>query len=113
MLKFNAKALLKMAMTAKVDQIYLVGDSGVYFMPKTEGAPPKESIIYAHGCHPQKNEETWYDLKHSECGGDDFFQPFAIQEIRKIAATSKKWVFVTMTEEFITLASDEQAKGGV
>lgn len=107
MLRFKAKALLKMAMATKVEQIYLVGDQGVYFMPKMEGPPPPKTIIYAEGCHPQKDEETWYDKKQIECGGDDFFHAFTTQEIRKIAATAEKWIVVIMDENYISIRVED------
>jgi len=57
--------------------LFLVGDSGCYLMstgqpglkPDTGDSPNK--VVYAEGCDPDKNQDTWWDLKQATFGGDD------------------------------------------
>lgn len=105
MLKFKAKPLLEMLMATKEEQVILVGDMGVYFMPRTKGAPPPETVIYAEGCNSKKDKD-WYLIKEDECGGDDFFQPFSAKELRKIVVGCPNYLIIHMTETHLRFASE-------
>ncbi len=52
--------------------LWLVHDQGVYLMPGIEDGGKAEHVIYARGCDPVKNEETWWDRSRELVGGDDF-----------------------------------------
>lgn len=69
--KFNAEEVK--ALVTKLPrnaEISIVGDHGVYLMSFAQDAGSRD-IVYAVGCHPEKNRDTWYDKKESMWGGDD------------------------------------------
>lgn len=66
--------------------LWLVHDQGVYLMPGIEEGGKAAHIIYARGCDPEKNVDTWYDRAHDLVGGDDFAESieFSTDQVDKI-----------------------------
>lgn len=56
--------------------LWLVHDQGVYLMPGIVDGGKAEFVIYARGCDPDKNPDTWYDRSRDLVGGDDFAECF-------------------------------------
>jgi len=81
MLRFKATDLHPVLQEALANrcEILFVKDHGVYiFSDKGErdGENPRH-MAYAVGCNPNTDEfDSWWELAHSELGGDDFGERF-------------------------------------
>lgn len=68
-LRFNAAKVMDLMSKSDVNEpLQLVGDQGVYLMSFKS---KEKVIVYAEGCDPVKNEDTWWDTKRAIFGGDD------------------------------------------
>ena len=81
----DVRRLLAAAEAKGVGTILLVHDQGIYLMG--QGMPSgRNPIIYARGCHPQRDCDFW---EHSRdlVGGDDFVERFSLSDIRSAIDT--------------------------
>ena len=68
-LKFNAAKVMELMSKSDVNSpLQLVGDEGVYLM---SFKCSEKVIVYAEGCDPVKDADTWYDKKGQVFGYDD------------------------------------------
>ena len=70
--------------TANKCALLLVKDQGVYFMASIGARTPEgrqKFLAYAVGCNPDADDfDAWWDLAHTELGGDDFGENFDVQD---------------------------------
>ena len=83
--------------------IMLVHNQGVYLVAdsKLPESQPENSIIYAEGCDPRKDED-WYQYSRQLVGGDDFSQELPAEWFESAALTGCD-VCLEVTESGITL----------
>ena len=60
----------------------LVHDEGIYLMSFSK-IKNTNCVIYAEGCDPNKDGDTWYDTSRDLVGGDDFCHsiPFTFSKL--------------------------------
>ena len=81
-------------------RIWLVHDAGCYLM--TNGLHAKNSVIYAKGCDPQKDEDCYETARHL-VGGSDFANDIPIEWIETVANHPTAELKIEATENELRL----------
>lgn len=78
--------------------LQLVHDQGVYIMCKDQ-LREFRVIVYAHGCHPEKDPDWWHTSARL-VGGDDFGETLCtVGELVKLLKAARQHITVTLTEK--------------
>lgn len=86
MLRFKGAELRPVLAEAIAHQcrVILAKDQGMYFLSEHGERTPegrRKLLAYAVGCNPDIDPfDDWWELAHTELGGDDFGEFFAPQE---------------------------------
>jgi len=98
MLAFNKSELEDLIDGLHINySVQLVHDQGVYIMCMDQ---PREHrvIVYAHGCHPDKDPDWWHTSARL-VGGDDFGETLCtVGELVKLLQVATQHITVTLTE---------------
>lgn len=81
-------------------ELQLVHDQGVYIMSFMQPVGQR-TIIYAEGCHPEKDTD-WWETSRRLVGDDDFGEPFATAaQVKTLLAAARSYLTIRVTESQI------------
>jgi hypothetical protein len=101
---FNADPEKQKQVHASVlPELHLVKDEGTYLMANVWF--PGITIVYAQGCDPKKDPDTYYETSREIMGGDDCVESIPIKDVEPLIQNGADQIIITVDATHLTITA--------